>query len=143
MKFLDSSIIITALYQPCGPQTQRAVQKKDAAESIMNDVLNGNENVATSLLEIHQLVITLNRLMSITEVRQIVVSLLRNDNIEIIDINAKDYENAANKCYINGIHCNEFLTFMVMETNNINDIYTYNYKYERIKNINVLPIIGG
>ena len=140
MRFLDANVFIYAYYKPKRKLNEKEKRMKEEAKNIVNRIMEG-EKIVTSIVHLSEVVNILKHALPITDLNDIVFTLLSMGNIEIVDVTKSDYLHAVSLGKELMLDPNDVLAVIIMEREGINEIYTFDSDFDKVKWIKRLPEI--
>jgi len=90
-RFLDSSVFLHAYLRPRRRLTPREAMVKEAARGILARV-EGGEPIITTVLHVSEVANILESRLGLAESMGFIARLLSFDNVEVLEVSARDYE---------------------------------------------------
>jgi len=140
MRFLDANVFIYAYYKPKRKLNEKEKRMKEEAKNIVNRIMEG-EKIVTSIVHLSEVVNILKHALPITDLNDIVFTLLSMENIEVVDVTKSDYLHAVSLGKELMLDPNDVLAVIIMEREGINEIYTFDSDFDKVKWIKRLPEI--
>jgi len=140
MRFLDANVFIYAYYKPKRKLNEKEKRMKEEAKNIVNRIMEG-EKIVTSIVHLSEVVNILKHALPITDLNDIVFTLLSMENIEVVDVTKSDYLHAVSLGKELMLDPNDALAVIIMEREGINKIYTFDSDFNKVKWIKRLPEI--
>ena len=140
MRFLDANVFIYAYYKPKKQLSQKEMNMKDNAKSIVTKIIEGREHVLTTVVHLSEIVNILKHVMPIVEVSEVIRGLFNLDNVKIVDVTRDMYFEASELGNDFKLDANDALAIDVMELNGVNEIYTFDEDFDRVDRIKRLPV---
>ena len=141
LRFLDVNIFIYAYYKPGRELTEHEETLKNLAKEIVGKISEGKEDVMTTVVHLSEMTNILKHGMSLDELHETVFGFLTFDNVETIGVSKEDYSAATELGMELGLDPNDALAVQVMRLHNINEIYSFDKDFEKVKGITRLPSI--
>ncbi|MHA1616777.1 MAG: type II toxin-antitoxin system VapC family toxin [Candidatus Njordarchaeales archaeon] len=139
-RFLDANIFIYAYYKPRRKLNGKEKRMKEEAKNIVSRIMKGEE-VITTVVHLSEIVNILKHGISLADLNDIVFTLLSMENIEITDVKKEDYLHAASLGKELMLDPNDALAVIVMKREGIDEIYTFDTDFDKVKWIKRLPRI--
>ena len=134
MRFIDANVFLYAFLEPRGELTEDEMKLKQASKSIVLRVEKG-EKVITSVVQISEVSNVLEARASNKVAREIIESILLNENIDIQEVNKGLYAASLELAKIHDIGINDCVALAVMQTNSIKEIYSFDTDFDKIEGI--------
>ncbi len=141
MKFLDANIFIYAFYKPRRPLNTLEKRMKDSSKSVIADVGNGKESVATTVVHLSEMVNILKHSFTVSQLGEVVTGLLMLDNVEVLEVDKTKYFAATDLGQELGLDPNDALAVQSMRLKGISEIYSFDKVFEKVKGITRLPVV--
>jgi uncharacterized protein len=141
MRFLDTNVFVYAYYKPKKQLSQREFDMKENARNIVSNVIQGKENVLTTVIHLSKIVNILKHVMTLDEVREIVRGLFMLENVRIADVTRNMFFDASELGNELKLDANDALALDVMESNGVAEIYSFDEDFDRVDKIKRLPMV--
>ena len=141
MRFLDTNVFVYAYYKPKKQLSQREFDMKENARNIVSNVIQGKENVLTTVIHLFEIVNILKHVMTLDEVREIVRGLFMLENVRIADVTRNMFFDASELGNEINLDANDALALDVMESNGVAEIYSFDEDFDRVDKIKRLPMV--
>jgi predicted nucleic acid-binding protein len=139
MRFLDANVFIYAYYKPKKTLSQKEMDMKDNARNIVTNIIEGKEDVLTTVVHLSEMVNILKHVMPLDEVSEIIRGLFMLDNVRIADVTRNMYFEASELSSEFKLDANDVLALDVMELNGIDEVYSFDEDFDRVDGIKRLP----
>jgi len=140
MRFLDANVFVYAYYKPKRKLNEKEKRMKEEAKNIVSRIMEG-EQIVTSITHLSEMVNILKHALSLTDLNDIVFTLLSMENVEIVDVTKSDYLHAVSLGKELMLDPNDALAVIIMKRKEINEIYTFDSDFNKVKWIKRLPEI--
>ena len=134
MRFIDSSVFLYAFIKPKRKIPRDVLELKKKAKNILIRVDEGEE-VATTVVHITEIANILETHISKTKSIEYVEAILSKPSIHIYDVDIASYTEALLKAKEYFIGINDALALVFMEKLGINEIYSFDKDFDKIKSI--------
>jgi len=114
---------------------------KNLAKEIVSKISEGKEAVMTTVVHLSEMANILKQGMSLDELHETVFGLLTLDNVETARVSKEDYSAATELGMELELDPNDALAVQVMRLHNINEIYSFDKDFEKVKGTTRLPSI--
>jgi hypothetical protein len=141
MRFLDTNVFVYAYYKPKKQLSQKELDMKENARNIVSNVIQGKENVLTTVIHLSEIVNILKHVMTLDEVREIVRGLFMLENVKIADVTRNMFFDASELGNELKLDANDALALDVMESNGVAEIYSFDEDFDRVDKIKRLPML--
>lgn len=133
MRFADANVFLYAFLKTERKLSEKDVKLKQASKSIIERV-EKSEKVLTSVVHLSEISNILESMMS-SNALDIIESILMNENIEIVEVNKDMYATATELSKIYKVSLNDCIAIIIMKTNGINEIYSFDSDFDKIDGI--------
>ncbi|MCD6492061.1 MAG: type II toxin-antitoxin system VapC family toxin [Candidatus Njordarchaeia archaeon] len=140
IRFLDANVFIYAYYKPKRKLNEKEKKMKDKAKEIINRIMSG-EKIITSVVHLSEVANILKHALSLADLNNIIFTLLSMQNIEVIDVTKDDYLRAVSIGQEFMLDPNDALAVTIMDSREINEIYSFDKNFDKIKWIKRVPHI--
>ena len=140
IRFLDANVFIYAYYKPKRKLNEKEKKMKDKAKEIINRIMSG-EKIITSVVHLSEAANILKHALSLADLNNIIFTLLSMQNIEVIDVTKDDYLRAVSIGQEFMLDPNDALAVTIMDSREINEIYSFDKNFDKIKWIKRVPHI--
>ena len=139
MRFLDANPFIYAYYKPRRELSEYERKLKEGAKQIIARISRGEEEVVTTVVHISEVVNILKHGMTFEELYEVILGLFGLENVKILSVSREDYLAAVELSLELKLDPNDALAIQVMHTMDINEIYSFDTDFDRVKGIIRLP----
>jgi len=141
MRFLDANVFIYAYYKPKKQLSQKDLDMKENARNIVTNIVRGKEEVLTTVVHLSEMVNILKHVMLLKEVNDVTRGLFMLDNVKIVDVTRRMYFEASEVGNDLKLDANDELALDVMESNGVNEIYSFDEDFDRVTTIKRMPLL--
>ena len=134
MKFADANIFLYAFLEPKKKMAGKQSSLRQESKNIVTRIEKG-ERVITSVVQLSEISNILEARTSRKFSREIMESMLLNENIEIIEVSKELYAAALELAKIYDISINDCIAIEVMKINNIKEIYSFDSDFDKADGI--------
>ena len=138
VRFLDANIFVYAYYKPKRKLKEKEKKMKEEAKNIVNRIMEG-ERIVTSVTHLSEMANILKHALSLTDLNDIIFTLLSMENVEIVDVTKSDYLHAVMLGKELMLDPNDALAVIIMERKGINEIYSFDSDFDKVEWIKRLP----
>jgi uncharacterized protein len=138
MRFLDTNLFVYAFYKPKKGISDIETEMKTASKEIIQNIFDG-ESVITTVVHLSEMTNILKHAIKLPKLHELMLGIYSLENIEITGISSDDYLSAIEAMNDFKIDPNDCLALQIMETNNINEIYSFDKGFDNIENIKRIP----
>jgi len=139
VRFLDANPFIYAYYKPRRELSEYERKLKEGAKQIIARISRGEEEVVTTVVHISEVVNILKHGMTFEELYEVILGLFGLENVKILSVSREDYLAAVELSLELKLDPNDALAIQVMHTMDINEIYSFDTDFDRVKGIIRLP----
>jgi len=139
MKFLDANVFIYAYYKPKKQLSEKEQQMKTHSKRIISDVSSGKEDVITTVVHVSEVANILKHGLTPEQLTTIIQGLFMLENVRILGVSAESYFAATELGEELKLEVNDALAVDVMRQNDVEEIYTFDERFEKIDGIKRLP----
>ena len=139
MRFLDANPFIYAYYKPRRELSEYERKLKEGAKQIIARISRGEEEVVTTVVHISEVVNILKHGMTFEELYEVILGLFGLENVKILSVSREDYLAAVELSLELKLDPNDALAIQVMHAIGINEIYSFDTDFDRVKGIIRLP----
>lgn len=139
MRFLDANVFIYAYYKPKRSLGKLEKWLKDQAKTIISGLSEGKESMMTTVVHLSEVSNMLKRTLSPEELHDVISSLFMLDNLEILGVSNEEYFVATELGFELKLDPNDALAVQIMRMRRVNEIYSFDKRFEKIKGITRLP----
>jgi len=141
LRFLDASIFIYAYYRPRRRITGQEEKMKSRAKEIVGKISDGREDVMTTVVHLSEMTNILKQGMPLDDLYETIFGLLTLDNVNTKGVSKEDYTAATELAAELRLDPNDALSVQFMRLHDINEIYSFDKDFERVKGITRLPAV--
>ncbi len=144
MIYLDANILIYAYFKTKSKQKElppKVKWMKEESKKIIEKLNNYEGEFCISLIQLSEVVNKLKILMTWEDLRKLFLGLVSNNTLKIFEVSFFLYINAIDKITKFEMDPNDISAYLIMKENNIDQIYTFDEKFRRLKDIKCLPEI--
>ncbi|MBI2076135.1 MAG: type II toxin-antitoxin system VapC family toxin [Candidatus Aenigmarchaeota archaeon] len=134
MKFIDTNVFLHAFLQPKGKLTEVERYVKQNAKNIIRRIENGEKTI-TSAVHISEVSNVLESRSSNKVAREIIESIILNENITIAEVNKNIYISSIEFAKIHDININDCAAVTIMKLSNTKEIYSFDSDFDKIEGI--------
>lgn len=135
MIFLDANVVVYAYYLTERKLQRREQELKEASRRIIKRI-DGGEPVLTSVVHFSEIANVLIDCYSHQDLSDLLKAFYFKENVVVADVSHDDYLIALDKSSEVKIKINDCLAFVLMEKNNIDEIYTFDTHFSDLgKNV--------
>jgi len=132
MRFIDANVFIYAVLKPKTPLPETVLRKKTAAKEIFLRV-NDGEPVTTTTVHLSEVANVLEDAAGISFAGDLLLALLMKSTITVEPVSANDYRECIRLAQKSAISINDALAVIIMERENIDEIYTFDRHFKQAK----------
>ena len=132
MRFIDASVFLYAFLKPKRHVSKEVLKLKEAAKNILTRVEKG-EDVIITVVHLSEVANILETYTSKVKSVEYVEAILSKPSIHVYDVNVASYVEAMLKAKEYMIGVNDALAVIYMERLGINEIYSFNRDFDKIK----------
>ncbi len=132
MRFIDANVFIYAVLKPKTALPDVVLRKKNAARAIFLRV-NGGEQVITTTVHLSEVANVLEDAVGVVFASDLLSAILLKASITVEPVSADDYRESIRLARKGGISINDALALIVMERQGIDEIYTFDRHFNRMK----------
>lgn len=137
-RFLDSSVFLHAYLKPRRPLKPREAEVKEEAKEIVARVEEG-EPVVTTAVHVSEIANIVESRLGLAESLGLVARLLTLDNVEVLEVTVRDYEEALPVSQRYGVSINDAIAYIKMKERGLEEIYTLDKHFSNLPGVRVLP----
>ncbi len=144
MIYLDANILIYSYFKPKSKQkelTPKVKWMKAESKKIVEKLNNNEGKFCISLIQLSEVGNKLKTIMNWEDLRKLFLGLISNNSLKIVEVSFYTYINAIDKITKYDMDPNDISAYLIMKENNIKQIYTFDGKFSRFKDIESLPEI--
>ena len=134
MRFVDSSVFLYAYLRPKRYIDPKTLKAKENAKNIIKRI-NEGERVLTTVVHLSEISNILEAKENTEIATKIIAGILQKTNIKVLDVSKKTYTHAVNLANKLNLGINDSLAIIVMKKHKINEIYSFDKDFDRIKEI--------
>lgn len=134
MRFVDANVFLHAFLQPKGKLAAAENDVKQSAKTIIRRI-EDEEKAVTSAVHISEVSNVLESQSSNKISRDIIESILLDENIEIVGVDKELYVASLELAKIHEIGINDCVALNVMQIKKIKEIYSFDADFDRIEGI--------
>ncbi len=134
MRFIDASVFLYAYLKPRGTVSGEVAEMKKDAKTIVRRI-NMGERTATSLAHITEIANILESSMPIQDSRLVMRDLIHSPSIVILEPTRAHYVDAVEVAEEAKVGLNDAVATVLMEENQIEEIYSFDKHFDRLKNV--------
>lgn len=134
MRFVDANVFLYAFLEP----KKRLAGKQSVLKQESRDIvtrIEGGERVITSVVQLSEISNILEARASRKYAREIIESILFNENIEISGVKKETYAAASELAKIYDISINDCVAIEIMKANDIKEIYSFDSDFDKADSI--------
>ncbi|MBS7658880.1 MAG: type II toxin-antitoxin system VapC family toxin [Candidatus Bathyarchaeia archaeon] len=139
MRFIDSNIFLHAFLIPRRELRENEQKVKDEAKLIIKRVEEGEEEVATTIAHLSEIVNIIEAGLSLQKSLGFLGWIITSKNIKVYSISIEDYESAMLLAKDKSISANDALAYLIMKSYGIKEIYSFDKHFEQFKDVIRLP----
>ncbi|MEM3517135.1 MAG: type II toxin-antitoxin system VapC family toxin [Candidatus Bathyarchaeia archaeon] len=139
MRFIDSNIFLHAFLIPRRELRENEQKVKDEAKLIIKRVEEGEEEVATTIAHLSEIVNIIEAGLSLQKSLGFLGWIITSKNIKVYSISIEDYESAMLLAKDKSISANDALAYLIMKAYGIKEIYSFDKHFEQFKDVIRLP----
>ena len=141
MRFLDSNVLLHAILLPRRALRAEEQRVKDEAKAIVKRIEDDEEDVATTVVHLSEVVNIIESGLSLEKSLGFLVWVTTSRNIRVYPVTVEDYETAVSLAKEIGVSANDALAYLCMKAREIGEIYSFDKHFNEFKDIAVLPKI--
>lgn len=134
MRFVDANVFLHAFLESTGKLTGSERTIKQSSKDIIRRIEKG-ERVVTSVIHLSEISNILESRSSNKIAREIIESILFNENVQITEVNKELYNISLEMAKIHDIGINDCVALTVMQANGIKEIYSFDADFDKIEGI--------
>lgn len=138
MRFVDSNIFLHAFLKPRRKLTQKELNIKEEAQTIVKEIEAGEE-VALSTTHISEVVNIIETSLGLEKSLGFLAWIVTKDNIEVYSVGLGHYETSLPLAKENEISANDALAYLFMKNHGLKEIYSFDKHFDQLKDIVRLP----
>ena len=138
VRFLDSSVFLHAYLRPRRRLTPREAAVKEAARRVLVNVEAG-EPVVTTVVHVSEIANMVESRVGLAESVGLVARLLSLDNVEVLEVSARDYEGALAVSQRYAVSLNDAVAYLKMREKGVEEAYTFDKHFRSLPGVRVLP----
>jgi uncharacterized protein len=139
MRFLDANIFIYAYYKPKKQLTEKELQMKQHAKTIISNISKGKEDIMITVVHVSEAANILKQGMAQDQLTSIIQGLFMLDNVKIMGVTKDSYFAATELGEELKLEPNDALAIDMMRQNDITEIYSFDEHFNQIDTIIRLP----
>ena len=130
-RFLDSSVYLHAYLKVKRKLTEEELEIKKRATSILNRI-EAEELVATSVVHLSEILNLVEARLGVEESQNMLEAVLSMDNISILGVSRRDYEEALGLTARYNVGPNDALAAALCRREGISEIYSFDKHFDNI-----------
>nr|MDO8099447.1 type II toxin-antitoxin system VapC family toxin [Candidatus Njordarchaeota archaeon] len=138
MRFLDANVFIYAYYKPKQTLSEQQREFKEKAKKVVRRI-NEGEEVITSVIHLSEISNILKRALSINDLHLLMIGLYSLGNVKVMSVSAEEYLSAVEMMNEHSLDPNDCLAVGIMQREGVDEIYTFDKGFDRVKSIKRLP----
>ena len=138
MRFLDSSVFLHAYLAPRRKLGPHEVRVKRIAKAIVSRVDSGAEDVLTTVVRVAEIVNIVESRLGLQASLQLLARILELDNIVIVGVERRDYEEALGLAGRYAVSVNDAIAYVKMRENGVREVYTFDKHFRNLPGIRVV-----
>ena len=135
---MDSNIFLHAFLKPRRKLTQKELNIKEEAQTIVKEIEAGEE-VALSTTHISEVVNIIETSLGLEKSLGFLAWIVTKDNIEVYSVGLGHYETSLPLAKENEISANDALAYLFMKNHGLKEIYSFDKHFDQLKDIVRLP----
>jgi len=135
---VDSNIFLHAFLKPRRKLTQKELNIKEEAQTIVKEIEAGEE-VALSTTHISEVVNIIETSLGLEKSLGFLAWIVTKDNIEVYSVGLGHYETSLPLAKENEISANDALAYLFMKNHGLKEIYSFDKHFDQLKDIVRLP----
>ena len=132
MRFIDSSVFLYAFLKPKRPLPENILRLKESAKRILTRIEEGEE-VATTVVHVSEVANILESYISKAKSIDYIEAILTKQTIHVYDVTPATYTEAVLRAREYLIGVNDALALVYMEMLGINEIYSFDKDFDKVK----------
>ncbi|MCD6487964.1 MAG: type II toxin-antitoxin system VapC family toxin [Desulfurococcales archaeon] len=132
MKFIDASVFLYAFLKPKRRISKDVLELKENAKKTLSRIDEGEE-VATTVVHLSEVANILESYTSKTKSIEYIKTILGKPSIHVYDVDVASYGEAILKAEEYMIGVNDALALVYMEKLGLNEIYSFDSDFDKIK----------
>ncbi len=141
MRFLDANIFIYAYYKPKRELSHTEKSMKRLSQEILIDVNAGKLEVLTTVVHLSEVANILKHNLPTETLARVLMDMFMLENVDIADVTKTDYLAAIELGAELQRDPNDALAIQLMQSNKINEIYSFDKTFEKVVGIKRIPSI--
>ncbi|MBS7250420.1 MAG: type II toxin-antitoxin system VapC family toxin [Candidatus Freyarchaeota archaeon] len=130
-KFLDSSVYLHAYLKVKRRLTEKELEVKQRAATILERIEAG-EPVVTSVVHLSEVLNIIEARLGVQKSQHILETILSMDNISILNVSRRDYEEALGLAVRYTVSPNDALAAALCRMEKIKEVYSFDKHFENI-----------
>jgi predicted nucleic acid-binding protein len=135
---VDSNIFLHAFLKPRRKLTQKELNIKEEAQTIVKEIEAGEE-VALSTTHISEVVNVIETSLGLEKSLGFLAWIVTKDNVEVYSVGLGHYETSLPLAKENEISANDALAYLFMKNHGLKEIYSFDKHFDQLKDIVRLP----
>jgi predicted nucleic acid-binding protein len=127
------------LLQAWSSSNREGKSHEGLVEKNINDVLDGKEEVLSTVVHISEVANILKHSLGTTEIADIIEGIFALDNVQVAGVDKDEYLAATELGKELEMDPNDSLAYQVMRSNRLFEIYSYDKVFERVEGLRRLP----
>ena len=135
---MDSNIFLHAFLKPRRKLTQKELNIKEEAQTIVKEIEAGEE-VALPTTHISEVVNIIETSLGLEKSLGFLAWIVTKDNVEVYSVGLGHYETSLPLAKENEISANDALAYLFMKNHGLKEIYSFDKHFDQLKDIVRLP----
>ncbi len=131
MRFVDSNVLIYALFKPKKEPDGKIAEMKRKSVEILKRIQEGEE-VSTTVVHLSEVANVIASRRNERMAAEFVREFLTLRNVEVFEINGEDFLKASLLAIEKGVDVNDAFAYIKMREHKIEEIYTFDRHFEKM-----------
>lgn len=139
MRFVDSNVFLHALLRPRRELTEKELRVKESAKAIITGI-EGGEKVATSTVHLSEVINIVESGLGLLKSIGLLAWVITTPNLEVYPTSLRDYEGALVVAREENVSVNDALACQLMRGHGLDEVYSFDKHFDRLRGITRLPL---
>ncbi len=139
MRFVDSNVFLHALLRPRRELTEEELRIKESAKAIIKGI-EGGEKVATSTVHLSEVINIVESGLGLLKSIGLLAWVITTPNLEVYPTSFRDYEGALVVAREENVSVNDALACQLMRGHGLDEVYSFDKHFDRLRGITRLPL---
>ena len=140
MRFVDSNVFLHAFLKPRRELTEEERRVKEESKGIVGRIEEG-EGVAMTTVHLSEVINIVESGLGLRESLGLLAWAISKENIVVYPTAIEDYEGALPVARENGVSANDALAYLLMRSNGLEEIYSFDGHFDQLKDVMRLPSV--